>query len=216
MPARVHASASRSISSTGARAAARTARSSCRPSRPTGRGPGSTIRPAGNVVPRITRSTCAGDRLLVADPVLDRADARRPRTRARSPRAPRSVCIAFVATMPKSQAGSSAASLVAAHPPDHLARAREPQPVLVDRATCSSARSYAQTSTSSSCARFAANSDPTAPQPTTQTLTGPSLGSAKLPPAGEPRRAQDQHERHDRAERRRAASPAGRSSVTPT
>ena len=37
--------------------------------------------------------------------------------------------------------------------------------------TCSRERSYAHTSTSSSCARFAANSEPTAPQPTTQILT---------------------------------------------
>ena len=44
-----------------------------------------------------------------------------------------SVCIAFVATMPKSHGGSSAASVVARTRPVDLPRARQPQPVAVDR-----------------------------------------------------------------------------------
>ena len=74
MPARVHASASRSTSSNGA-GSPRTGRTSCRPSRPIARRPAPMIFPAGNVVPRITRSTWRGERLLVAEPVLHRRDA---------------------------------------------------------------------------------------------------------------------------------------------
>ena len=86
-PARVHASASRSTSSIGAGLGSKgpivvspfTSHCTC---------PGSSTLPAGNVVPRITRSTCARDHLLVADPVLHRADRALARRRARSPRSP--------------------------------------------------------------------------------------------------------------------------------
>ena len=44
-----------------------------------------------------------------------------------------SVCIAFVATIPKSQAGSSRGVRRRPHAPDDLARPGEPEPVRVDR-----------------------------------------------------------------------------------
>ena len=73
IPARVHASASRSTSASGVRSSYGpsvvspfTSHCTC---------PGSSSFPAGKVVPRITRSTCSGDRLLVAEPVLDGGDA---------------------------------------------------------------------------------------------------------------------------------------------
>jgi hypothetical protein len=63
-----------------------------------------------------------GDRLLVADAVLD--GATQPSAKACAVAAtPRDVCIAFVATMPKSQGGSSAASVVA-----RTGRRRRPRP----------------------------------------------------------------------------------------
>ena len=71
-----------------------------------------------------------------------------------------SVCIAFVATMPKSHGGSSAASLVARGGGPTTSPAPESRrPSRLIAATCSSLRSNAQTSTSSSSDRFAANSD---------------------------------------------------------
>ena len=57
----------------------------------------------------------------------------RRRTRARSRAIAGSVCIAFVATMPKSHGGSSCRVGRRAQAPEHVARAREPQPVRVDR-----------------------------------------------------------------------------------
>src|SRR5439155_22090133 len=81
------------------------------------------------------------------------------------------VCIALVATMPNSHSGSSDATVVALTQPTTSPAPLRRRPCSLMASTCSFAWSYAQTSTSSSCARFAANSDPTAPQPTTQTFT---------------------------------------------
>ena len=90
--------------------------------------PGSTIFPAGNVVPRITRSTCAAS--VSSLPIPFWTVATQPSANACAVAAiAGSVCIAFVATMPKSQGGSSAASAVARGRPTHLAGAGEPQPV---------------------------------------------------------------------------------------
>ena len=73
-----------------------------------------------------------GDRLLVADAVLHRRDAAVANAWAvASIAAP--VCMHFVATIPKSQDGSSAASVVARSAADDVACAGEPQPVRVDR-----------------------------------------------------------------------------------
>ena len=73
-----------------------------------------------------------GDRLLVADPVLDRATA--PSANACAVAAiAGSVCIAFVATIPKSQAGSSAASVVARSRPTTSPAPESRSPSRVDR-----------------------------------------------------------------------------------
>ena len=121
IPARVHASASRSISASGA-----------------GRGsngpivvspltshctwPGSRIFPAGNVVPRITRSTCSAIASSLPTPFWTETTA--PSANACATAAHRRAGVhAFVATIPKSHAGSSAGSLVARRRPTDLARA---------------------------------------------------------------------------------------------
>ena len=144
---------------------------SCRPCTSHCTTPGSTTLPAGNVVPRITRSTCRGEHLLVADPVLDGRDASRRRTRARSRRSRASVCIAFVATIPKSQGGSSAASAVARSRPTTSPAPRQPQAVAVDRVDVVARRGRTpRPRRRRASPRFAANSEPTAPQPTMQTL----------------------------------------------
>ena len=127
------------------------------------------IFPAGKVVPRITRSTCAASTSSLPIPFC--TVATQPSANACAvARIAGSVCIAFVATMPKSQAGSSAASVVARGRPTTSPAPVRRSPSRLIASTCSCARSYAQTSTSSSVARFAANSDPTAPQPTTHTF----------------------------------------------
>ena len=126
-----------------------------------------------------------------------------------------SVCIAFVATIPNSHGGSSAASVVARIPvactsPAPVSRS----PFALIASTCSRARSYAHTSTSSSEARLAANSDPTAPQPTMQTLT-PALRSRSSRPPVSPdgRRISI---RAISAPSMTSRDPSGRSSVKPT
>ena len=132
--------------------------------------PGSRIFPAGKVVPRITRATCGAIPSSLPTPFW--TDATAPSANACAVAAiAASVCIAFVATIPKSQAGSSAASVVARIPVACTSPApvsRSPRSLIAS--TCACARSYAQTSTSSSEARLAANSEPTAPHPTTHTL----------------------------------------------
>jgi hypothetical protein len=75
-----------------------------------------------------------GDRLLVAHAVLHRATAPSANAWAVA-RSPRAVCMHLVATMPKSQ-GAARPRRGRAQPPDDVARAREPQPVSVDRSTC--------------------------------------------------------------------------------
>ena len=94
--------------------------------------PGSRIRPAGKVVPRITRSTCAAIASSLPTPFCTEATLPSANAWAVASIAA-AVCMHFVATIPKSQAGSSAASVVARRRPVDLARAGEPQPVAVDR-----------------------------------------------------------------------------------
>ena len=77
--------------------------------------PGSRIFPAGKVVPRITRATCGAIPSSLPTPFWTEATA--PSANACAVAAiAASVCIAFVATIPNSQAGSSAASAVARIP----------------------------------------------------------------------------------------------------
>ena len=74
--------------------------------------PGSSSLPAGNVVPRITRSTCAASVSSLPMPFI--TDATAPSANACAVAATAaSACIAFVATMPKSHGGSSRGSEVA-------------------------------------------------------------------------------------------------------
>ena len=177
MPPRVHASASCSISAAVAGLGSKGPNvvspltSHCTT-------PGSRIFPAGNVVPRITRATCGASASSLPTPFWTEATA--PSAKACAVAAiAASVCIAFVATIPKSHAGSSDASLVARMPVACTSPApvsRRPRSLIAS--TCAWARSYAQTSTSSSEARFAAKSDPTAPQPTMQILTPSSVAAA--------------------------------------
>ena len=82
-----------------------------------------------------------------------------------------SACIAFVATIPNAQAGISAGSLVARGRPATSPAPISCKPFRLIASTCALFRSNAHTSTSSRVARFAANSEPTAPHPTTQILT---------------------------------------------
>ena len=95
--------------------------------------PGSRIFPAGKVVPRITRATCGAIASSLPTPFWTEATA--PSANACAVAAiAASVCIAFVATIPKSHAGSSDASLVARMPvactsPAPVRR----RPALVDR-----------------------------------------------------------------------------------
>ena len=105
------------------------------------------------VSPFTSHCTCPGSSDLpggerrAADHALDVPRRAPPRSRARSARSRRSrsrtrarsraiagsVCIAFVATMPKSHGGSSCGVGRRAQPAEHLAGAGEPQPVRVDR-----------------------------------------------------------------------------------
>jgi hypothetical protein len=111
------------------------------------------------------------EHLLVADPVLHRADgAVRERGRGRLDR--RGRVHALRRDDPEVAGGQLGGVRRRAELADDLACSGEAQPVLVDRRDVLAVEIEAQTSTSSSCARFAANSDPTAPQPTIVTLTG--------------------------------------------
>ena len=178
IPARVHASASGSIAATSI-----------------GRGsngpnvvspltshcttPGSSSLPAGNVVPRITRSTCAASVSSLPTPFI--TDATAPSANACAVAAiAASACIAFVATIPKSHGGSSPGSDVAFGRPTTSPAPVNCNPFFLIASTCALFRSNAHTSTSSSVARFAANSEPTAPQPTTQIL----MSLPPSPPVG--------------------------------
>ena len=112
-----------------------------------------------------------------------------------------SVCIAFVATIPKSHAGSSAASLVARSRVACTSPApvrRRPRSLIA--ATCASARSYAHTSTSSRDARFAAKRLPTAPQPDDADPHAGPPRQPQLAAARDPGRPEHEHQRHQRAE----------------
>ena len=132
MPPRVHASASRSISS---------ARAGCGSNGPERRvALDVPLHDAGlEDLPRRERRAAddARDVPRRRPPRCRRRSApsrpRRPRTRAPSQRSRPSVCIAFVATIPKSHGGSAAASVVALRAPDDVARARQPEAVRVDR-----------------------------------------------------------------------------------
>ena len=131
--------------------------------------PGSSTFPAGNVVPRMTRATCAARVSSFPTPFMTLATAPPANACAVAAIAP-SACMAFVATMPNSHAGSSAGSLVARGRPTTSPAPINCKPFSLIASTCGLFRSNAHTSTSSSVARFAANSEPTAPHPTTQIL----------------------------------------------
>ena len=64
-------------------------------------------------MPRITRSTCAASVSSLPTPFITDATAPRSAKACAVAAIAASACIAFVATIPKSQAGSSAASDVA-------------------------------------------------------------------------------------------------------
>ena len=88
--------------------------------------------PAGKVVPRITRSTVAGEHLLVADPVLDGGDgAVGERVRGRGDRA---VGVHRLGRDDAEVAGRQLGGVGGrAHLADDVARAGQAQPVAVDR-----------------------------------------------------------------------------------
>ena len=87
MPPRVQASASARSPPRGGRAAARTGRTSCRPSRPTARGRARAACRPGTSCPRITRSTCSAIVSSLPTPFMHRGDgAVRERVRRRRDR----------------------------------------------------------------------------------------------------------------------------------
>ena len=101
-------------------------------------------------------------------------------------------CMAFVATMPNSQGGIARASLVALGRPLTSPAPTSRSPFRAIASTCAWLRSNAHTSTSSSVARLAANSDPTAPQPTTQTfMASPLVRRQDAADAGDQARTRD-------------------------
>ena len=112
------------------------------------------------------------DRLFVSHAVLHRGDALRPRTRAPSP-SPRRPCASLSSPRSRSRtpAPRTASAVARTRPTTSPAPVRRSPSALI-ASTCARSRSYAHTSTSASSARLAAKSDPTAPQPTMQTLTG--------------------------------------------
>ena len=178
--------------------------------------PGSTIRPAGKVVPRITRATCPASTSSLPIPFCTEQTA--PSANACAVAAiAGSVCIAFVATIPKSQAGSSPASRRRAHAARRTSPAPESRsPFALIASTCGCARSYAHTSTSSSLARFAAKIEPTAPQPTMHTLMRASRRgsrSSRPPVRPEGRRISTSAMI---AARKTSRVPDGRSSLSPS
>ncbi len=169
IPPRVHASARRSTSANGAGCGSNGPivvspfTSHCT-------WPGATIFPAGNVVPRITFPTCSASASSFPSPFC--TVATQPSAKACAVAAiAELVCIAFVATMPKSHGGSSAASAVARRRPTTSPAPERRRPFALIASTCSRDRSYAQTSTSGTRARFAAKSEPTAPHPMIATFT---------------------------------------------
>jgi hypothetical protein len=98
------------------------------------------MRPAGKVVPRTTRSTCCAIASSLPTPFC--TDATHPPANARAAAATAApVCIAFVATMPKSQAGSSRASVVARTRPTSSPAPESRRPRSLIAATCDASRS---------------------------------------------------------------------------
>jgi hypothetical protein len=111
IPARVQASARRSISPFGAGLGSN-GPSVVSPFTSHCTTPGSRIFPAGKVVPRITRMTCVASVSSLPTPFW--TEATHPSTKAAAVAAiAASVCIAFVATRPKSHGGSPLGSAVA-------------------------------------------------------------------------------------------------------
>ena len=145
--------------------------------------PGSSTLPAGKVVPRITRLTWRASASSLPTPFMTEATAPSAKTCAVAAIAD-SACIALVATMPSSQGGSAAGSLVACSRPCTSPAPDSRRPRSLIASTCACERSKAHTSTSSSVARLAANSDPTAPQPTMQILMSVPSGVAAGVAAG--------------------------------
>ena len=167
-----------------------------------------------------------GDHLLVADAVHDRRDrAVREDVRGRRDRRLRVHRLGRDdAELARRQRRCVARRV---QPRAHVAAPVSRRPCCSIASTCACERSNAQTSTSSSVARLAANSEPTAPQPTMQTLMEPSLprgsprprrrcaGQRELSSAGDPGRTQDEH-RAMTAPRMMSLVPCGRSTVKPT
>ena len=94
--------------------------------------PGSTMCPAGKVVPRITSRTCFAISSSLPAPFCTEQTAPSRNAWAVSAMA-RSVCMLLTATIPKSHGRQLVRARRRLHPPDELAGARDPQPVLVDR-----------------------------------------------------------------------------------
>ena len=154
--------------------------------------PGSSSLPAGNVVPRTTRSTCSASVSSLPTPFITDATAPRSRKTCAVAAIAGPACMAFVATMPNSQGGIARASLVALGRPLTSPAPTSRSPFRAIASTCAWLRSNAHTSTSSSVARLAANSDPTAPQPTTQTLmASPLVRRQDAADAGDQARTRD-------------------------
>src|SRR6266542_3289925 len=109
-----------------------------------------------------------GDELLVAGAVLHRADGTVPEGRRR--RAESSARVHRLRGHDAEVAGRFSAAVVARTRPTRSPAPESRRPCSLIASTCSTQRSYAQTSTSSSCARLAAKIEPTAPQPTTAIL----------------------------------------------
>ena len=139
MPPRVHASASRSISSARAGLGSN-GPSVVSPLTSHCTTPGERILPAGNVVPRITRATWGA--IASSFPTPFCTDATAPSAKAWAVAATAAaVCIAFVATIPKSQAGSSAGSVVARSLPTTSPAPVSLSPSALIASTCARSRS---------------------------------------------------------------------------
>ena len=75
--------------------------------------PGSTIAPAGRIVPRMTRGTSSAMTSSLPSPFCTLATAASAKTSRHGLATAARVCSALVATMPKSQGGTSVGSVVA-------------------------------------------------------------------------------------------------------
>ena len=98
------------------------------------------MRPAGNVVPRMTRSTCSA--IASSFPTPFCTEHTEPSENAWATAAMAApVCMLFVATIPKSQDGSSEASLVACRRASSSPAPEILRPPSLMARTCASSRS---------------------------------------------------------------------------